>query len=451
MRGSTASPVVARRSGDGGYVGTIAVLSLCFAFSMLDRQILSIIATPLKADLGIGDFGLSILMGPAFAIAYIVFGVVFGFLSDTWSRPRTVFVGLLTWMLATIGCGLSVSFLMLVAFRSFVGAGEAALSPVAHAIIAENVPRERLSLSISVYTWGATLGIGASMMFGGAALDWISSRDTASWPLIGGLAPWQIVLVLVALPGLVLAPLALTLPERDRARASIAHARREAAPGFGDFVARRKWFLVCHFMGYGLSNMVVSTALVWIPQFLERSYGMPASEVGATFGPMALVCPVVGGFATAVFIDRMFKSGMRDAHMRLYAIMLACGAPFACYAFFSPNPAWFWVGALFIMLVMNSIFSSGAAALQIASPSEFRGRLSGALVSFVSIAGAIIGPMSVGALVDFVFRDPAKLGVALGILTTFGILAALPFFWFGARFMHEAVAEMQAHEATAHG
>lgn len=443
------APGVTQRRGGASYVWTISVLSLCFAFSMLDRQILSIIATPLKADLGIGDFGLSILMGPAFAISYIAFGVIFGVLSDKWSRPKTVFVGLVTWMLATVGCGLSASFLMLVGFRSLVGAGEAALSPVAHAIIAENVPKERLSLSISIYTWGATLGMGASMMFGGAALDWITAQDTDAWPLIGALAPWQIVLVLVALPGIVLAPLALTLPERDK-NASVHAGHHESGAGFAAFVSRRKWFLICHFMGYGLSNMVVSTALVWTPQFLERTYGMPASQVGATFGPMALICPVVGGLATALVIDRSFKSGMRDAHMRLYAIMLACGAPFACYAFFSPTPLWFWVGALFIMLVMNSIFSSGAAALQIASPSAFRGRLSGALVSFVSVAGAILGPMAVGALVDFVFKDPSKLGVALGVLTTFGIVAALPFFWFGARFMREAVSEMQDIEARGH-
>lgn len=415
----------------------MAILFLCFAFSMLDRQILAILGTPIKSDLEIGDFPFSLLLGPAFAVSYILFGVPFGYLADTWSRPKTIVIGLVTWMVATAACGFAGSFAALFVFRALVGAGEAALSPAAHAIIAENVPRERLSLAMTVYNWGATLGIGLSMILGGLALDQITRAGGAGGvPFLDGLAPWQIIFILMALPGLALAPLALMLPEGTR-RKTVASAAADEP--FGAFLRKRRWFLICHFVGFGLSNLVVSSTLVWAPQYMERAFGLAPSEVGLTFGIVAIACPIAGSFLVSMVIDWLFKRGMRDAHMRAYFWMLAIGGPFACAGFFIADPFYFWLGIGVIMTVMNSIFGVAVAGLQITTPTAFRARLSGALVSFVNITGAIIGPVLIGAIAEFVFRDESKLGAALGLVTTASIVIALPMLWFGARFMRQAV------------
>ncbi|MCZ6657464.1 MAG: MFS transporter, partial [Gammaproteobacteria bacterium] len=53
----------------------LGVLIVVYIFNFIDRQILSILAEEIKADLGITDADIGFLYGTAFAVFYAVFGI----------------------------------------------------------------------------------------------------------------------------------------------------------------------------------------------------------------------------------------------------------------------------------------------------------------------------------------------------------------------------------------
>ena len=113
----------------------VALLTLAYVFSFIDRQILNLLVGPIQRDLGIGDKQMSLLMGASFAVFYTFFGIPLGRLADTWSRRWLVVLGIAFWSLMTAGCGLAHKFWQLALARMGVGVGEAALSPAAYSLI----------------------------------------------------------------------------------------------------------------------------------------------------------------------------------------------------------------------------------------------------------------------------------------------------------------------------
>ena len=57
---------------------SLAILLLAYIFSFIDRQILSLLVEPIRADLNISDFQISLLQGMAFAIFYVLMGIPVG-------------------------------------------------------------------------------------------------------------------------------------------------------------------------------------------------------------------------------------------------------------------------------------------------------------------------------------------------------------------------------------
>ena len=69
--------------------------------SLLDRQILSILAPSISRDLGIGDAEIGLLYGTLFALFYALFSLPLGRLVDGWIRTRLLGICILSWSLAT--------------------------------------------------------------------------------------------------------------------------------------------------------------------------------------------------------------------------------------------------------------------------------------------------------------------------------------------------------------
>src|SRR5215470_9428199 len=79
----------------------LGLLVIVYVFNFLDRQILSILAERIKADLGLTDAQIGFLYGTAFAIFYALFGIPLGRLADVWVRTRLIAVGLSFWSVMT--------------------------------------------------------------------------------------------------------------------------------------------------------------------------------------------------------------------------------------------------------------------------------------------------------------------------------------------------------------
>jgi MFS family permease len=109
----------------------LAVLLCAYACSYIDRQILSLMVDPIRADLNISDSQFSLLHGLSFAMLYCILGFPVGDLVDRVRRGRLIAAGVVFWSMMTALCGTANSFGRLFLMRIGVGVGEATLNPAA--------------------------------------------------------------------------------------------------------------------------------------------------------------------------------------------------------------------------------------------------------------------------------------------------------------------------------
>jgi len=193
----------------------LAVLALVYALSLIDRQILSILAEDVRRDLSLTDVQLGYLYGTAFAMFYAIFGIPLGRLADNWKRTYLLAAGLALWSLMTGLSGLASSFALLAAARIGVGIGEASASPSAYSMIASTFPVHRRGLAIAIYSAGSYLGTGLSLPLGAwLAHTWNQTYEVGSAPL--GLYGWQAAFIGVGIPGLLLALFVISMREPPR-------------------------------------------------------------------------------------------------------------------------------------------------------------------------------------------------------------------------------------------
>jgi MFS family permease len=192
----------------------LGLLVIVYLLNFVDRQILSILANDIKADLGLDDAQLGFLYGTAFAIFYALFGIPLGRLADGWNRTRLLAAGLALWSLMTALSGLARNGATLAAARVGVGIGEATANPCAYSLIADWFPQRVRATALAIYSSGLFVGSGLSLLVGGL----IVQSWNAAWPEGAplGLAGWQAAFVAVGAPGLVLALWVLSLREPTR-------------------------------------------------------------------------------------------------------------------------------------------------------------------------------------------------------------------------------------------
>ncbi|MEO7688441.1 MAG: MFS transporter [Sphingomonas sp.] len=193
----------------------LALVALTNAASLLDRQILAILAPAIKADLHVGDAEMGLLFGTVFALFYALFSLPLGRLADGWIRTRLLAISLLFWSAATALGGLANSFGVLAISRLGVGIGEAASQPAGTSLIYDYWPKRRRGFVMSVIASAIALGIGGSLMLGGVAAEWwdgLAKAGRAPVPMHG----WQFALIVAAMPGFALALLMWRLREPVR-------------------------------------------------------------------------------------------------------------------------------------------------------------------------------------------------------------------------------------------
>lgn len=214
-----------RRSLAPGAWYALILVALTNAMSLLDRQILAILAPAIKQDLAIGDAEMGLLYGTVFALFYALFSLPVGRLADGWVRTRLLAISLLFWSAATGLAGFASSFAMLALSRLGVGIGEAATQPAGTSLVYDFWPKHRRGFVMSVMASAIALGLGGSLILGGVAAHWWDANHAA-----GGLKGWQFAFLVAAAPGFVLAAFLWTLKEPTRGQMDGIETAPEARP-----------------------------------------------------------------------------------------------------------------------------------------------------------------------------------------------------------------------------
>lgn len=399
--------------------GWVAALLVTYVFSFADRQILSLLVGPIRADLKLSDTEFSLLSGAAFALFYTFLGLPFGWLADRVSRRSLVAAGAFFWSLMTMLSGFTRSFGQLFAARVGVGIGEAALNPAAFSMMADLFPPEQRGRAFSVYSLGIYVGAGLAFGIGGIIVGAVASTPTVSMPLIGEVASWHATFFALGAPGLLLPVLLLALPEpQRRERAPVQPSLREAWTWMGT-----RWRLLAPFcIGFGLMVLAGFAVLAWAPEFFVRTHGANPRDAGLAIGLAMVLAGSIGVLAGGALSDRLTKAGRTDAVL-IVGVIAAWGGLLPGLLFPlvpSMTLAVLLLGAVFFF----GAFASGAApaALALIAPNELRGQVSALYLLAINLIGIGLGPTLPALMTDFLFRDEAKIGWALAIV---GVVAAV--------------------------
>lgn len=397
----------------------LAVLLLFYILSFMDRYILTMLVDPIKADLGLTDVEMSFVLGPAFAVCYGIFGIPLGWASDRYPRRWVIFLGVSFWSLATATTGFAKTFGLLFLTRVGVGIGEASLSPAAFSLMADRFPRHRLTLAMSIYQTGVKIGSAAAFTIGAFAIAFADSIGPYSVAPLGELMPWQMVMILIGAPGIIVSLLAFTFTEPARKT-----RRTESADTVTAFVKAHFKLLSLMMVGFCLVSICAYSQASWVPTYFSREYGWKPTQYGPAISIVNLAAAssmVLKGW----IVDWLYSRGMRDAHLRFYTWLLIGATPVGTLAFQVDSPilSLLMYGVLQVVAIQYIVYM--AATIQIIVPAHMRARVTGAFLAALTIVGMGLGPTIVALLTDHAFGDEQMLGWSLTVTTG----ATLPLAW----------------------
>ena len=362
------------------------MLILVYTFNFIDRQIVGILAGPIKAELGLTDTQLGLMGGLAFALFYTALGVPIGLLADRKSRAWIMTVALALWSGFTALCGLAQSFWQLFLARMGVGVGEAGGVAPAYSLIADYFPPDQRARALAVYSFGIPAGSAAGIFLGG----WIASA-----------IDWRTAFIAVGLAGLVLAPL-FRLAVREPVRGRFDPPKAQVpAPPFAQVIrtlaAKPSFWLLafgagsCSILGYGL--------IFWLPSFFARTYDLELIQVSQFYGSIILIGGIIGIWGGGWLADRLGRAS-RAAYARIPAIAFLIAAP--CYAVGVMSDALPVTYVMFLIPQALGLMWLGPvlSAIQHVAPASMRTTASAIFLFVNNLIGIGLGTVLFGLISD---------------------------------------------------
>lgn len=427
---------------------TVFVLGLVTTFAQLDLAIVSLLVQPIKRDLGITDFQMSLVLGFSFAVFYTLIGLPIARFIDSHSRKIILNIGLVTWSLATALTGLAQNFTHLLLARIMVGAGESVNQPAGLSIVSDLFPRDKLPRAIALKQIGVVLGSAASMLLGAFVIHLLLDAAPVATPL-GPIRGWQWVFICVGTPGLLVALLlGFTVKEpRRRGRSVTPGADRVNMPQTIRYLLLHVSLFGPMFLSMAFANL--SGERMWMPAFYERSFGWGPAFVGMLTGMGSLVIVPIGLFLGIWLAEHYTRRGHDDAPLRVVFVARLIGMPFQIAAPLMPDP---WLVFACAQIGTATVAMSGPslnAAFQIVAPNHMRGQITALYMFVFTLVGTGIAPSLIAIFTDFLFRDEAMLKWSIVTANLLFTPLAVYITWRAIRPYGREVARLKAGEQAA--
>lgn len=407
--------------------GFLALLVVTYAGSFMGRQIMSVMIEPIKLEFNASDTAMGLISGLAFAVVYAFLGLPAGRLSDRYTRAKVLAITLGLWAFATLLCGFSVSFWMLLIARMLVAAAEAPVTPASLSLISDLYPPHRRSLAISCFTGAPTI----SSIVGLSAGAWII--DAYGWRT--GFFVIGTPLILMSLI------FGLVIKEPTRGKWDIGGGVEPPREGLYQAAMKLIRNRACLIL-IGASAITTFGAFsfaMWNTTFLVRSHELPLQHAGILAGVVTGVAAGVGSLFSGWLTDRLsarnraWLVGMPlIGHFAATSAMIAylltpAGIAFELAGVPVPTAmAWcalsgfftvFWVGPSFNLLTQLVTQWQRATAIALQTV-------------FTTLLGVGLGPLVTGALSDVLipYAGEESLRYAL-VLVSLTVLVPMALLW----------------------
>lgn len=410
----------------------VTILLLAYVTSFLDRTILTLLVEPIRESLNITDLQLSLLHGFAFAVFYVSLGIPIARYADSHNRVKLISAGVLVWSTMTALCGLARNFTHMFLARIGVGIGEATLSPAAYSLISDYFPVEKRPLAYSVYQTGIYVGMGLAMIIGGYVIAIVPAIDM---PFYGPMEPWQVVFLLVGLPGLIVFLLLRTIKEPAR-KDMMVDDDGNTSVSFKEvlsFINARRVAYGSVIGGVAAKSLAFYGVSAWLPTYFIRTFGWDAQTIGLWYGLASIVFGVIGintGSRVSLWIR---ERGYTDANLRICMGAEACLIPIGIAASLMPTPELSL--SLYCGFIFFAAFSVGcqAAALQEITPNQMRAQVSAIYLFVTNMVGIGFGPTFIAFFTDVIFKSDAMVGYSMSISVAFACPIGVFLFWYGLK------------------
>lgn len=274
---------------------------------------------------------------------------------------------------------------------------------------------------------GIPIGSALAFYIGGSVIELSSSLPQITIPGFGAVSDWQKTLLIVGLPGIFLSIFVIVLREPSRKGTRESETPVLIGETIHFFKSRAKAYLGI----FGAVSMTAAFgygAQIFLAFFFIRYHNLSPADIGQTFGIIAIVTGPVGLLIGGFFADRWYKMGRKDAYIKaLLLAPLGYAVPAILFPLAPDAMSAWWLLAI-ANIFMNLPSGISYASLQVITPNEMRGQITAAFVLVVTLLGYSIGPLSLGVMTDYVFKDPMKLNyalVTLGAITTPACIAFL--------------------------
>lgn len=369
----------------------LLVLVLVYTFNFIDRQIVGILAIPIKAELHLSDSQLGLMGGLAFALFYTLLGIPIARLADRVSRTGIMTVALALWSLMTALCGLTQSFAQLFMARVGVGVGEAGGVTPAYSLICDYFPIKERARALSVYSFGIPIGAALGIVLGG---------------YITSLMSWRMAFFIVGLSGLLITPL-LKFTVREPARGALdvsgaAHPQVSAdaatLPAVIAVLARKPSFWGLS-LGASCASMMGYGLFFWAPSFLVRSYHLSLLHASLSYGAMVLAGGLFGIWAGGVLADR-YGDKRRGMYAFIPAIAFLTTVPFYVVGVLSTT-LWLSFAVLLVPTALGLVWLGPVlTSVQHLVPSHMRATASALFLFINNLIGIGLGTTLIGVVSD---------------------------------------------------
>ncbi|HEX6411395.1 MAG TPA: MFS transporter [Sphingomicrobium sp.] len=398
----------------------LLLLLFAYIFNFIDRNIIGVLAVPIREEFDLSDTALSHL-GVAFGIFYATIAIPIAWAADRKSRVNIIAGAVALWSLFTAVCGMVQSYTQLVIARMGVAVGEAGGIAPSYSLISDYFPREKRSRALAFYSLGIPIGSALGVFFGG----WLAAHLS-----------WRSAFVIVGLLGLPAALLIkLLIPEPKRGqldtRTEVAEAPRAGEVARSLLGTPSFWLLSFgaasgSILGYGL--------IFWLPSFFNRSFGLAVEDVGWFYGSIVLVGGGLGTWLGGWFGDRI-GSSRPGGYALIPAVCFLITAPTFALGLFAPNlwSAWllFTVGQMLALAWLGPVIT---AVQHIVLPS-MRATASASFLFINNLIGIAFGIYFLGWLSDAMKaahgEDSLQYSILYGL--AFYLLAAVFYLFASAR------------------
>ena len=381
----------------------ISMLVLVYTFNFIDRQILGILAEPIKNHFDLSDTQMGLLLGLPFALLYSTLAIPIAWLADRKSRVWIMTGALTVWSAMTALCGLATSYTHLFLARVGVGVGEAGGVAPAYSLVSDYYPPQQRGRALAAYSFGIPIGSAIGIIFGGViatVLDW-----RWAFIIVGGL-------------GVLIAPIfRLVVKEPQRGYYDPPGAQVDPASLKEVFstICKKPSFWLMSF-GAAASSMMGYALFGWMASFLVRSFGdalpeffswlpawmlpenpTPVLYAAYFYGVILLTAGSLGIWLGGYFSDK-FADKSKRSYMLVPAIAFAVIFPFYIMGLSSHN----LTVVFFALMVPTGLglvwLGPVLAGIQGIAPPNMRATASALFLLINNFIGIAIGPFFIGLL-----------------------------------------------------